>query len=154
LVLFFISLLVANWAVKPVEQAFLKQKQFVADASHELKTPLTTIAMNTDVVLSNPKETVESQSKWLHYIKDETKRMTALTLDLLYLTKVDSAEQDDPPREYSLSDTVLQGALPFESVIYESNRSFQMEVEPKIMALGHEDRLKQAIAILLDNAVK
>ena len=69
LVLYAISYLLAIWTVKPISVAWEKQKQFIADASHELKTPLSVISTNADVILSNKNESVESQSKWLNYIK-------------------------------------------------------------------------------------
>lgn len=87
IILYFTSRFFANRSIAPVQEAFDKQKQFIADASHELKTPLTIINTNADVLLSNSEDSIASQSKWLHYIKSETERMTRLTNDLLYLTE-------------------------------------------------------------------
>ena len=70
-IFFLISLLLAKWMTKPVEKTWNEQKQFVADASHELKTPLAVISANTEVILSNPAGSVSGQSKWLNYIQSE-----------------------------------------------------------------------------------
>lgn len=87
IVIYFISRFFANRSIAPVKEAFYKQKQFIADASHELKTPLAVINTNADVLLSNSEDTIEDQAKWLHHIKSETERMKKLTNDLLYLTE-------------------------------------------------------------------
>ena len=83
-----ISYYLANWAIKPIALAWEKQQQFVADASHELKTPLTVIQTTTDILLSNKDHTIRSEQKWMDYIQSETERMSKLVSDLLYLTKV------------------------------------------------------------------
>ena len=152
--LFVITLYLAQWAIKPVAKAWEKQKQFVADASHELKTPLTVIATNTDVVLSNPFDYVENQSKWLHYIKTETERMTKLVNDLLYLAKVDDDEALLHQSEFNISEAFTNVCLPFESIIFESNKHFHMDITPDLLVYGDENRLKQLAIILLDNAIK
>lgn len=154
IILFVITLYLAQWAIKPVAKAWEKQKQFVADASHELKTPLTVIATNADVVLSNPLDYVENQSKWLHYIKTETERMTKLVNDLLYLAKVDEDESLIHCLTFNISEAFTHVCLPFESILFESNKHFHMTIEPELMIEGDEHRLKQLAIILLDNAIK
>lgn len=153
-ILFVITLYLAQWAISPVAKAWEKQKQFVADASHELKTPLTVIATNTDVVLGNPFDYVENQSKWLHYIKTETERMTKLVNDLLYLAKVDDDESLLHRLEFNISEAFTNVCLPFESIIFESNKHFHMDIAPELIIYGDENRLKQLAIILLDNAIK
>ena len=86
-ILTIISYYLANWAIKPIALAWEKQQQFVADASHELKTPLTVIQTTTDILLSNKDHTIRSEQKWMDYIQSETERMSKLVSDLLYLTK-------------------------------------------------------------------
>ena len=81
--LFFVSLVLSSVALRPAEQAWQQQRQFVADASHELKTPLTVILANTGLVLSHPEDTVAAQSKWLEYTHDEAEQMKGLVGDLL-----------------------------------------------------------------------
>ena len=91
--LFFVSLLLSSVALRPAERAWQQQRQFVADASHELKTPLTVILANTGLVLSHPEDTVAAQSKWLEYTHDEAEQMKELVDDLLFLAKSDAARQ-------------------------------------------------------------
>lgn len=153
-----ISVVLAAWAVKPVEAAWKRQKEFVADASHELKTPLTAIAANLDLVLSNPEDRVGQQRRWLEYVREETARMGKLVSSLLYLAKVDGQEAPDAPeRQFcpvNLSDSVEEACLPLESAIFEAGRQLEMEIQPAVFCQGNGDSLRQVTAILLDNALK
>lgn len=153
-IIFGISVLLANWAIKPVDKAWQQQKQFVADASHELKTPLTVISANTDVILSNADDTVESQSKWLNYIKEETKRMTKLVNSMLYIAKYDSNELKFAATQFDLSDILSSICLQYEALVFEKGKQLETEIEDKIFIKGDEDKIKQLINILLDNAQK
>ncbi len=153
LLLFGISILLANWTIKPVELAWNKQKQFVADASHELKTPLAVISANTDVILANPEGTVREQAKWLSYIKDETTRMTKLVGNLLFIAKSDSKQALPTMRSFDLSDLVASVVLVFEPMIYEQEKTLDAQMQAKVSYVGDQDRIKQLLTILLDNAV-
>lgn len=81
---FFISLFLSSWALRPVKRAWEQQRQFVADASHELKTPLTVILANTDILLAHKEESIARQEKWVVYIGDEARRMKGLVDDMLF----------------------------------------------------------------------
>ncbi len=151
---FCISVVLANWTIKPVDKAWQQQKQFVADASHELKTPLTVISANTDVILSNSGDTVESQSKWLNYIKEETKRMTKLVNSMLYIAKYDSNELKFAATQFDLSDILSSICLQYEALVFEKGKQLETEIEDKVFVRGDEDKIKQLINILLDNAQK
>ena len=150
-----LSIFLARWAVKPIEKAWEKQKQFVADASHELKTPLTVIATNADVIMSNPDDLVKNQSKWLEYIKTETVRMTKLVSDLLYIAKTDANQTTMNMIEFNMSDTISEICLVFEALMFEKHKNFDYsDIQENIVYKGDEDRIKQLFTILLDNAVK
>ncbi|RAI99272.1 phospho-acceptor domain-containing protein [Paenibacillus pabuli] len=154
IVIFFLSRYFANRSITPVKEAFEKQKQFIADASHELKTPLAIINTNTDVLLANREDTIENQAKWLHYIKSETERMSGLTNDLLYLTQIDDARSSVIHAKFNMSDAVETIILTMEAVIFEKNISLDYSIEPQLMVHGNSEQIKQVILILLDNAVK
>lgn len=154
IVFFFISHILASWAIKPIEKAWNRQKQFIADASHELKTPLTVISANTDVVLSTPNETIKNQERWLQHIKSETTRMSKLVNELLYIAKSDANEIKMEMSDFDISNTVSSVCLMFESLIFEADRSLVSDITSKIIYFGDEDRIKQLVTILLDNALK
>ncbi len=154
IIMFFISLFLANWAIKPIEVAWNRQKQFIADASHELKTPLTVISTNTDVLLSNPNDYIKNQERWLRYIKSETARMSKLVSELLYIAKSDSNEIKMDMSEFDISNTISSICLIFEPLVFEAGKELVADISQKLKYYGDEDRIKQLITILLDNAVK
>ena len=151
---FLISLFLANLSLGPVEKAWQQQRQFVADASHELKTPITVILANTGIVLSHRSDPVESQAKWITYIQDEAGRMKSLVDDLLFLAKSDAAKLPRHPAQVRLSELVTGSLLPFESVAFERGVSLADQVAPGLCLLGDENQLRRLVVILLDNAVK
>jgi two-component system sensor histidine kinase CiaH len=152
--IFFVSKFFANRSIIPIKEAFDKQKQFIGDASHELKTPLAVINTNVDVLLSNKEDTILDQSKWLYYIKSETERMNKLTNDLLYLAQVDYSEAKMIFSELNLSEAVENIILTMEAVIFEKDLSFEYYIEPSLKILGNAEQIKQVVMILLDNAIK
>jgi len=151
---FLISYMLSKWLLEPIKNAMQQQMLFIADASHELKTPITIIAANTDIVSSHSDETVESQKKWLGYIKDETSRMTELVNDMIFLARNDSGTKKDLKTVVSLSDIVWNSVLPLESVAYEKNKTLTSDIEPDINIMGDEKKLHQLVVILIDNAIK
>ncbi|MCM8710100.1 HAMP domain-containing histidine kinase [Clostridium sp. SYSU_GA19001] len=154
IVIFFISRFFANKSIEPIKEAFDKQKQFIGDASHELKTPLAVINTNVDVLLSNGEESIDSQAKWLHYIKSEVERMTKLTNDLLYLTQMDYSDMKMIFSEFNLSETIEDVILTMEAVIFENDISLDYDIEPNLTIQGNNEQIKQVVMILLDNALK
>ena len=145
-----ISIILSFWLVKPVKENFEKQKRFISDASHELKTPLAVISANTDVL-----EGEIGENRWLSYIRLESKRMSELVNELLCLARLDdkSGHQLIMTR-INLSDLVLSVALPFESTVFEMGKKFDVDVQPDIICKGDESSLKHIISILIDNAIK
>lgn len=154
ILIFLISRYFANKSIKPVRDAFEKQKQFIADASHELKTPLAVINTNVDVLMSSEDSCMDSQSKWLRYIKSEVERMTRLTNDLLYLAQLDYSDTRMIYSNFSLSEAVENVIMTMEAVIYENEIVFEYDVDPGLVVNGSAEQLKQVVMILLDNSVK
>ena len=148
-----ISVLLARWAVKPVEEAFTRQKQFISDASHELKTPLTVILTNTEM-LSGTEYSKEQQSGFVRNIQTMAEQMRGLVESLLELTRVDNGTSQLCMKEVDFSSLVEDAVLPFEPVFFEKNLSLSSQIEKHIMLRGDEDKLRQVVEILLDNAQK
>ena len=154
LLFFFLSLFLARWAVRPVETAWERQKQFIANASHELKTPLTVILSNADMLRNeNPFEN-EKNARRMEHIHAEAMRMKKLVEDMLTLAKSDSTEA---PGTYSLVDfsyVAKSAILMYESIVFDEGKEFSCEMEAGISVMGDSQKLQQAIHILLDNALK
>lgn len=151
---FLISVYLAKWSIKPVAEAWDRQRQFIADASHELKTPLTVILANTGIILNHRQDTIESQQKWILFVKDEAERMKKLVEDMLFLAKSDASKLPTIKSELNMSDLVWSASLPFESIAFEQGLVLESEIAPDIKILGNEKELKQLIGIMLDNACK
>ena len=149
-----ISLYLSRWALRPVEEAWEQQRQFVADASHELKTPLTVILANMGILLSHQSDTIRQQSKWLENTQTEAVRMKKLVDDLLFLAKSDSVSAPVTFKNLDLSDLVWSSVLPFESIAFEQGITVDSDIAPGLTVLGDEGQLRQVMAILLDNACK
>lgn len=154
---FLLSLYLSYWALRPVEMAWKQQNQFIADASHELKTPLTVILANLQILLSHRDSSIKSQQKWVDNTKEEAASMKRLVEELLFLARSDAGTADLTSAEFSefdYSDAVLNCVLLFESVAFENKVQLDQDVTPDIHLTGNEPRLKQMITILLDNACK
>lgn len=149
-----ISVYLAKITVKPVEEAWKRQKQFIADASHELKTPLTVILTNLDIIAAHKEDTILQQKKWLKNTKEEANRMKQLLEDLLFLAKSDAAVMPIAKQQIDFSYLVLGTTLLFESIAYENKIQLEEKVDDDIVINGDEKQLKQLVAILVDNACK
>ena len=137
-----------TWLIKPVKESFDKQKQFIADASHELKTPLSVIVASSEAI-----DIDEKNSKWLKNIEYETNRMNLLISKLLSLAK---SEQRKKVRlvNNNLSKIVELSLLTFKGRVYEKNIKLNYDIEDNIFMLMDEDSIKELVEILLDNAIK
>ena len=143
-----ISLFFSRWALCPVASAWTQQRRFVADASHDLKTPLTVILANTSIALEHPERSVASQSQWLESTQHEAEAMQGLVGDLLTLAARPALEEVD------LSDVIEGEVLQFESVAFERGVKLGSQVEPGIKLRGNEQRLRRLAGTLIDNACK
>ena len=154
LAMLWISILFAKRAVAPIEQSYRKQKQFVQDASHELKTPLASIRANLEALQANRKETIQSQEKWLDHISHETGRMSKLVTELLELARADQTEQAVKLEPICLSNLLERTLLSVETTLYEKGVSLEQQIETDVSVNGNLDKAEQVIQILLDNACK
>lgn len=153
MVFLLISFLLARWAVKPVEQAWQQQRQFVADASHELKTPLSVILTNAELLQAEGYE-AEEKSGFAANIVSTAHRMRDLTAGLLELARADNGAVRRAFARVDLSAITENAVLPFEPMYYEKGLALRCEIEPGITLTGSETHLAQTVCILLDNALK
>ena len=144
-----ISLNITKRIVKPVNESFIRQKQFIYDASHELKTPIAIISASAEMLEKNPKE-----KKWLENIKTENNRMNKLVISLLDLSKSENIKENEVYTSVNLSKVIKNKALTFESLIYENSLELDVDVVNDIMFNCNEDRIKELLSILMDNAIK
>ena len=154
LLLWAIMRFLASMCLKPVEKAWEQQKNFIADASHELKTPLTVILTNNGIIQSHSDETVESQMQWINSTGEEAVHMRELVEKLLLLAKTDNMSRKNQFSDVNLSDIAMQSALQFEPVAFENGVTLVTDIEKDIYIRGESVALNQIVHILLDNAVK
>lgn len=149
-----ISFFLSGWMVRPVERVWEKQRRFIADASHELKTPLTVILSNTDMLLASGAAADEKNARRLDNIRAESQRMKGLVEGLLTLARSDGQQQDPSAQRIHFSFLVTSATLTMESAIYDTGRTLEMNIEENLFVRGNEDQLHQVTEILLDNACK
>lgn len=154
ILLLIISIYLTNKSIEPIKDTFEKQKQFIADASHELKTPLTIIKTNTSLVLSNPEDSVREQSKWIHYIDDQSDRMSELINEMLTMAKLDTSENKLILTPINMSKIIQSMLLGFDAVIFENNILLEENIAKNIFINGNEESIKKLFSIIIDNAIK
>ena len=150
---FLISLFLARWAVRPVERAWEQQRQFVADASHELKTPLAVILTDAEL-LGSPTATEEQKARYAGDILTMSNRMRGLVGSLLDLTRVENGAVEKTMERLDLSALIEEALLPFEPLYFERELTLESEVTPGIRVNGSSPHLRQTLEILLDNGLK
>ena len=149
-----LSVILSYWLTKPVERAWNQQRQFVADASHELKTPLTVILSNTDMLLSHEMNPTEGTQWRLGNIRAESIRMKGLVEDLLYLARSDAGNTPKVQQQVSMTDIVMDSVLLFEALAFEKQKELQYQLQENLYVMSNENSIKQLMEILLDNAMK
>ena len=148
LLIYVIAKKIASTIVKPVEESFNKQKQFVSDASHELKTPLAVIEANSDVLQSKIGE-----NKWISYIQNEVQSMNKLVNDLLTLARMENTNSTNF-QKFDLSKELQKSVAVFESMIFEKEIKLETNIDDGIWFNGDKEDIKHIISIILDNAIK
>ncbi len=144
LVLFF-----SKMVTKPMTESYEKQKHFITDASHEIKTPLAIIEANTEVL-----EMTEGENEWIKSIRHQVERLTSLTEKLVFLSRMDEENTKLDMREFSLSKTVEEVAESFIPVAKAKEKELDIFVEDHLSYVGNEDTISQAVSLLVDNALK
>lgn len=147
IIIFALASLLTNWIIKPVNRSFEKQKEFIADASHELKTPLSVIIASTDAYYNDKDE------KWINNIRNESEKMSKLVTDLLNLAKTEK-EVEVVMSNNDLSNIVESSIMTFESVFYEKKIKLKYDIEPNIKMNCNDGLISELMSILIDNAIK
>lgn len=147
-IVYLISMILTSWIIKPVINSFEKQKEFIADASHELKTPLSVIMASSEALEDNPNEV-----KWLNNIKSEANRMNILIKNLLELASFEKKETYIL-KEDDLSKVVYLAVLTFDAKAYESDIKLESKIDSNIKFNFDTYSINELVEILLDNALK
>lgn len=148
------SFFMANKAMIPIQKAWKQQKDFLADASHEFRTPLAVIQTNLEIVRDNPKETVESQAHWLDNIYEESICMTKLVESLLFLARADSHQQLLTHDYFRLDQAIIVATELFRPIAAAQGITLGLKANTGILYSGDEAKLRQVVGILLDNAIR
>lgn len=146
-VFFFLSKFLARKIVEPLEEGYKKQKQFISDAGHELKTPVSVVSANAELL-----ERELGDNQWLKNIQYENERMGILVSQLLDLARAENVKPQF--EEINFSRLVAGEALPFESVAFEKGINLNTNITDDIKIMGNSTQLKQVVSVLLDNAIK
>ncbi len=148
LLVLLIIILASGHAVKPIAESYTRQKQFVTDAGHELKTPLTVISANSELA-----RMIYGDSEWFDSIDKQVGKMNSLVRSLITLAKMDE-EQKPVFAAFNLSDAVYDTSKPFEGLLHSQKQLLVLDIADNIEYTGDESRLRQVVSILMDNAVK
>ncbi|WP_346880095.1 HAMP domain-containing sensor histidine kinase [Clostridium sp. UBA3061] len=154
IILFTISYYLAYKTIAPIKEVFEKQKQFIADASHELRTPIAIIKTNLALVSSNKDKTIESQGKWMNYIDLQTDRMSHLIDDMLSLAKLDEDKKVLNLQPININKILENLLMSFEAVFFENKIELQNNLKDNFFINGDLEEIKKLFNILMDNAIK
>ena len=142
-------------SILPVDEAIRTQQQFIADASHELKTPIAVILANLDILKTSPDKTVREEEKWIDSTKMEANRMSKLVNEMLFLARSDAAmDMHYNFRLINFSDVVEEVVLTTEALAFERNITLEADIAENSQVVGDFERLKQVVMILVENATK
>lgn len=142
-------LILSKHIVRPVAESYEKQKQFIADAGHELKTPITIIGADADLA-----EMECGENQWIADIRRQAQRLTRLTNDLIYLSRMEEEQPKLQPIEFPLSDVAEEMAQSFQALAKSQGKELLLRIQPMLSFTGDEKAIRQLLSILLDNALK
>lgn len=149
LAVFILVLIFSGRVFKPVAESYEKQKQFITDAGHEIKTPLTIIDANTEIT-----EMEQGETKWTKSTRNQIRRLNDLTQQLITLSKMDEGGGEMQKEKFSISDAVEETLNQFEVLAGKTDKTFDMKIQPNVDYLGDERAIRQLVGILMDNAIK
>ena len=147
--IFILLLLLSRRVIRPIAESYERQTQFITDASHELKTPLTIIDANAEVL-----ELENGENEWTASIKNQVSRLASLTDSLTTLCRIGETQHAGPAVDFSLSDTVAEALEPFNAPAALKGKQLQTVIEPDITLHGDERAIRQLVSLLADNAIK
>jgi len=143
-----ISYYLSRWMIKPSEKAIKNQKIFVANISHDLKTPITIIRANADLIENEVKN-----KKSIKYIQQETEKLNHLVNEMLTLTRIDNTISKENFKSFNFGDSLFDVVLPFESIAYEKGIRFNINIDEVTDYFGDENNIQKLAEILIDNAM-
>ena len=143
-----ISYYLSRWMIKPSEKAIKNQKIFVANISHDLKTPITIIRANADLIENEVKN-----KKSIKYIQQETEKLNHLVNEMLTLTRIDNTISKENFKNFNFGDSLFDVVLPFESIAYEKGIKFNINIDESTDYFGDETNIQKLAEILIDNAM-
>ena len=150
LAVFLLLLLFSGRIVRPIAESYEKQKRFITDAGHELKTPITIIRADADVLESEMTE----ESEWIRDIRRQTQRLAELTADLIFLSRMEEENAALQMQSFSLSELVEETARSFQALALSRNKRFRASVAPELRMTGDEKAVAKLVSVLMDNAMK
>lgn len=139
----------SNRIIRPISESYEKQKRFITDASHEIKTPLTIIGADTDIL-----EMEMGENEWLCDIKNQISHLTGLTNDLVFLSRMEESEYSLPVIDFPFSEVVTETAFSFQGLAQKQEKELLSFIPPMLTFCGNEKSIRQLVSILLDNAIK
>lgn len=147
---FTVILILSGRIIRPIAEAYEKQKRFITDAGHEIKTPLTIINANADILELE----LGGENESLSDIKGQTQRLKSLTEDLVMLSRMEEAADKLPKIEFPVSEVVLEAAGGFRALAESENKELICEIEPMLTLNGNDKSIRQLVSVFLDNALK
>lgn len=148
LTLFIVVYLLSYWVVAPLKTALDNQMQFISDAGHELKTPISIISASNEVLSAT------SKNEYTQNIKEQTNRLNYLINDLLSIAKLEEQKKINSKKQINLSNLVNSVILPFDAVAFEKNKILETDITPNINIVADEQAIKKVLQIMIDNALK
>ena len=149
LVVFALISFFSNRIIRPISESYEKQKRFITDASHEIKTPLTIIHADSDVL-----EMEIGENEWLNDIKKQAAQLTELTNDLVFLSRMEESEHTLPAIDFPFSEVITETAFSFQGLAQRQEKELCSYIPPMLTLCGNEKSIRQLLSILLDNAIK